>query len=163
MDPLIVLGVLAGAPLALALVLRVSAVYMFASVAAGGLLVEYLSDDVVLAADTFLKNKDPQLVVHLTLLFLPVALTLFFLRKTLKSSRFLLEFVPLVASVAMLVVLAMPQLPKNLHNDILTTPYGKLVDQSEHVVIGAAALLNLGLMWLFGRKGPEGHSGHKKH
>ena len=165
MNPLILVGIVAGAPLVLAFVSRASSVYLFASVAAGGLLVEYLADDVTLAVNTFAKNGDPTMAVHLALLLIPVVLTWLFLRGTLKASKLVLELIPLLASVAMLVVLLVPELPSDIQRQLMTTPYGRVMHQSQDVV-GAAVLLNLGLMWVLRRKrkADDAHGRHgKKH
>jgi hypothetical protein len=162
MNPFVIVGLLAGVPLVLALVLRVSSRYLFASIAAGGLLVQYLADDAVIVVNTFLKNRDPTMAVRIGLLVLPVLLTMLFLRKTLKTSRLVLELLPLLASVAMLALLVLPHLPTSVQAQVRDMPYGNILHQSEDVVIGAAVILNLGLMWLLGKPHSDDHGGKSK-
>lgn len=161
MNAVVYLGALVAVPLLLALALRVSSVYLFASVAAGGMLSRYLSDDASFVIKTLVKKQDPTMIMQIGLLLVPVVLTLFLLRKTLQPARIVLEFLPLLASVGMLVVILLPLLPATFSNQISATPYGKILHNSQDVVIGVAILLNLSLLWLMHRaKSAEGHRKH---
>jgi hypothetical protein len=151
MSPLIILGLVAFVPLVLILLLRVSSIYVFASVAAGGLLVQHLGDNAVLAVNAMLNGHNPELAVRLAMLLAPVLLTLFFMRGTLKGSRFIIELLPIIASLAMLFVLVIPQLPPHLKQQIMVTKYDKIIEQSKEVVIGVTVVLNLLVMWFFSR------------
>jgi hypothetical protein len=163
MTPLITLGLLAGVPLALALLARVSAVYLFVSILAGSLLAQYLSDDVVVVLELFRKSGNPLIAVRLALVVLPVVLTLIFLRKTLKASRLLLELLPLLLCIGMLVVIVLPLLPLSLGAQVTATPYGKVLDTSHDALIGATILCNLSLMWLTSRQKHNEHGRRGKH
>jgi hypothetical protein len=155
MNPLIIAGALAGIPVLLALVFRVSAVFVFLSVAAGGLLVQMVGDDANLAAGMVVHTGNIQMITNFVLLLLPLVLTLLFMRKTLPTSKLPLHIVPLVATSLALAILALPLLPSQMQQQILNGPHGDTIDDVKDVVVAGAAVMTLLLTWLTGR--------HKEH
>ncbi len=164
MDPLIIAGALAGVPILLALVFRVSAVYVFLSVAAGALLVNVVGDDASLAAGMWVKNNShTQLITSFILLLVPVALTLLFMRKTMPRSKVPLHIIPLVLSGLAVAVLALPILPSAMEQQIFANRYGDMLKNAQDVIVAAAALFTLLLVWFTQRHKEEKHSKRGKH
>jgi hypothetical protein len=161
MTPLILVAAMAGLPFLLALILRVSAVYLFLSLLIGDILVRYLSDDVTLAISTFQRNFHSDFAVQLGLLAAPIILTLFFLRRSVPKSKLLLHIVPLAVTSAAMVVLALPLLPGGVQHNIVTTPWGNVIKNSQDLILSIAGITVLLLAWLTGRH-KEGHGKHHK-
>jgi hypothetical protein len=162
MMPLILFAVLAGLPILNAIILRVSAVFLFASVAIGNLLVLYLSDDVVLALNAFSKDKNIPMIVQLVLLLLPVILTLFFLRKSTTRGKFFLHLIPIIGCGLSIAVLALPMLPNEVQGQIFGYPSGDVFKNSQDLIISITGILVLLLMWRT-YKHHEGKHGKKHH
>lgn len=162
MAPLVLFAVIAGLPVLNAIVLRVSAIFLFVSIAVGNFLVLYLGDDAILAVNAFTKDKNVPMVVQLTLLFLPVVLTLITLRKSLAKSKLLLHIVPLIGCGLSLAVLAVPLLPSGLQAQIFALPLGDVFKNSQDLIISVTAVMVLLLTWRSYRLSDDKH-GKKKH
>lgn len=161
MVPIVLFAVIAGLPILNALLMRVSAVFLFTSIAVGNFLVLYLSDDVVLAINAFSKNKNVPMIVQLVLLLSPVALTLIFLRKTTTRGKFLLHLIPLIGCGLSIAVLTLPILPTDLQAQIFGHPSGDVFKNSQDLIVGITAILVMLLMWREYRPHEGKHS--KKH
>ncbi len=148
MSTYIILGLVAGLPLILALILRVSAIYYFLSVAAGLLLVQYIADSTELALNTFVPHSNFSGNVKLALILIPVLLTFFFLRKTVQSSKLLLHLVPIALTSAILGIFIINNLPNRLQTHLLANPIGKIANNSINVLIAATTAITLILAWL---------------
>jgi hypothetical protein len=147
-----------GAPLLLALVLRVSAIAMFLGVATGALLSQYIADDASLVLGALFTNTNFGSYVQLALLLLPSVLTLFFLRKTLSGAKVVLHIVPLIVTSAALATLIIGFLPGGLQHQIVTDPLGKALNSAQNVLIAASAALTIILAWItMGQKGRKHH------
>lgn len=158
MTTLILLGLLAGVPILLALLLRVSAVFLFLSVLVGDVFVKYLSDDVILVFSGFIKSARLPLIVQLTLLCLPLIMTLILMRKSLPSSKILLHVVPLIFTGLTLSVLALPLLTSGMQTAIFSTSPGRVLRNAQDLIVSGAGLLTLALAWQSYK-----HKSDKKH
>lgn len=161
MVPIVIFAVIAGLPILNAIILRVSAVYLFVAIAAGNLLVLYLSDDVVLALNAFSKDNNIPMAVQLILLLMPVVLTLFFLRKSVTRGQFLLHILPLIGCGLSVAVLTLPILPSEVQGQIFGHPSGDVFKNSQDLIVGITAVLVLMLMWKTHGQADGKH--HKKH
>lgn len=151
-DSYVILGILFGLPLLLALLFRVSAVFLFTSVAAGALLAQYFADDTSLVVNAFLTHSNADQYVKLVLLILPVLLTVYFLRKTLSGAQLLFHLVPLVVTSAAFTALVMTALPGGVRYDLINNPVGKVAESSLNVLVAGSSILTLLLMWFTMRK-----------
>lgn len=161
MIPIVLFAVIAGLPVLNALILRVSAIFLFASIAIGNLLVLYLSDDVVLALNAFSKDKNIPMTVQLILLLLPMVLTLFFLRKSMPRTKILLHVLPLIGCGLSVAVLVLPILPSELQGQIFGMPSGDIFKNSQDLIVSVTAVMVLMLMWHTYKPRDDKH--HKKH
>lgn len=158
MNAILVLAAIAGVPVLLALFMRVSAVFLFTSIAAGSLLVSYWGDDAGLALGMMMRGQNTNLIAQLILLLLPVVLSLFFLKRTMPKSKFLLHLPVQVANSLTLAVLALPLLDSNIQKELYANHYGNALRESQDVVVGVTALLIMFIMWMTYR-----HKEDKKH
>jgi hypothetical protein len=163
MDALIIVGAAAGVPVLAALVLRVSAVMIFLSIATGALLQRTLHDSTTLALAAIVKEGPVSDIANGILLGLPVILTLLFLRKSMPRKEILLHVVPLIAAGAALGALVVPLLSEQLIASVKATPYGQAFVQSADVVVAVAAGLNLALAWRTYRHKSDHSKHHGKH
>lgn len=161
MVPLILIAVIIGLPVLLGLTFRVSAVFLFVSVAAGELLVRVVGDDAGLALGAFVKNQNTSTIANLILLILPVVFTIFLLKKSLAKSKVLLHIVPFVAVGSILFLFIVPILPSSLQVHILGDSITSSVVKSQDLIIGASSLLILITMWSTYRHHEKHHG--KKH
>lgn len=145
--PLIILGAVVGLPILLALALRVNAIMVFMSVAAGAMLQRALGDSLSLTLSMIMRDGPTEMVADLTLLSLPVVLTLIILRKTMSPAGVLLQIVPLIATGAAFGALTIPLLPIDLQSQIYDVEFGAIIKQSQDVAIGAAVVCNMLLAW----------------
>ncbi len=156
MIPLIVFGAIIVAPILLALIFRVHAVYVFMSICAGYFLQFALGDDVDLAFATVIRGSDSIVIARLVLLALPLVLTLFLLRKTIGRSA-IFQIVPLIFSGMFLAVLVLPLAPPGFADSIYDAQFGGNIKRSQDLVMAAAVISNIVLSWmLFKHKGPRG-------
>src|SRR3989344_9224886 len=86
MAPTLLLGIFIAAPIALSILLRSNAAIAFLSLCTGSVVVKYISDDAVLAVSTVSSNNSDA-IAHISLLLLPVVLTLLILRHTISPSN----------------------------------------------------------------------------
>jgi hypothetical protein len=161
MAPYVIVAAIAGLPVLLALVFRVSAVFLFLSIAVGNLLVLYLGTEAGLVSGLVSNDSIAPMVAQLVLLLLPVLLTLLFLRKSLPKHKLLLHLLPLFACGMMLMAVALPLLPGGIRAEILTSSVGPYFNNTQNLIVGTSALLVLLLTWVTHRS-HELHPRHKK-
>lgn len=159
--PIMFIALAAGLPVLFALIFRVHAVMVFLAIAIGSLLEKSVGDSAELALAMVIRNNMVEPIAHVSLLVLPLLITLFFLRKTAKKSQLLLQLLPLIASSLMLMVLVLALLPVELLRQVQGQAIGMVAHQSTDVVISIASTLNLLLAWQsFHHKKAEKHAKH---
>ena len=161
MVPIVLFAAIAGLPILNAIILRVSAVFLFVSIAVGNFLVLYLSDDVILAINAFSKDKNIPMIVQLVLLLLPVFLTLVFLRKSTTRGKFLLHLVPLIGCGLSLAVFTLPILPQDIQNQLFESPSGNIFKNAQDLIVSVTSVLVLILTWHTHKQHGDTHG--KKH
>lgn len=161
MTPLILLAAIAGVPVLVALLLRVNAVFLYLSVAAGNLLVMSVADDADLVLGMVASGVNTRMVARFGLLLVPVVLTLLFLRKTMPRSKMLLHILPIVGSGLMLAAFALPFLSSDAQAQVYDSTYGEIINSAQDIVIGAATLLTLFLAWFSYRNKDSKRRGRK--
>lgn len=148
MNWLILLALIAIVPIVLAIVFRISAVYIFLSAAAGSLLVSYVGDDAALALSMFFRGQNTTVISQFILQLLPVALTILFLKKTMPHSKILLHIFPLITSGLMLAVLVLPFIDTASQQQIFANHYGEMLKELQDLIVGVATLSVLVLAWV---------------
>ena len=158
MIPLIILGAIVVVPILLALIFRVNALFIYASVCAGYFLQFSLSDDVDLALATIIQGSNSMVVARFVLLGLPVLLTILFLRKT-AGRTLLFQIVPLLFTGLFIAAITLPLLPPGTEQAIYGSVYGGNILGAQDLVIAGAAVSNFLLMVTLYKQKAD----HKRH
>jgi len=161
MNTLMVIVAVSIVPIVLAILLRVSGVFMFSSVAIGYLLVLFVGDDAGLVLGMVVKTSNINMIAQFILLILPVVVTILFLKKTIPKTKVLLHIPLQVASGLALVVLGLPLLDSGTQQKIFSNHYGGLLREYQDIIIVVGAIGTLLIMWL--TYSSKGDKKHKKH
>jgi hypothetical protein len=140
--------VIVALPLGLALLFRVSAIYVFLSIAVGNLLVVYLGREADLVNLMIGLGTGGWQLGQLVLFFLPVLFALFFLRKSMPRSKVGFHLLPLLACSVMCLILLLPLLPVVVEESLQEAPVGSSLIGREGIIVAVTGVLALGLTWL---------------
>lgn len=162
MNALALLLGIAVVPIVIALIFRVSGVFLFLSAAAGYLLVLYVGDDAGLVLGMSVRFGNVNIMAQLLLLLIPVLLTLLFLKKTLPKHKLLLHLPLQIATGLALSAMALPLLDSRSQEQIFANHYGNLLRESQDMFVGVATVLALLIMW-FTYRHKEDKKSKKKH
>lgn len=157
MVPLIVFAAIVGVPILLALILRVNAIFVFMSIAAGYLLQMSLSGSVDLLVAVLVKGSNSLLIARVLLFALPVVLTLFLLRRTVGRSM-VFQIVPLIFSGMMFGALMLPLLSPAFSQSVYDSQYGGNIRSAGDLVTAIAVASNMILTFMLFKAA----GGHKK-
>lgn len=162
MPPLFVLAGLIGLPLVLSVFLRVKPLYLFVSIVTGYFWVEFLGETAEIAFSSLLKVSNPEVVINVGLLLIPVVLTLFIMRKTLSTAALPFQFFLLAADSLLLATFLLPLLTSGVQGSVYGTEVGDTMRSAYDVVIAGVAGLHL-LVMLVMRPKVHGKGKHRKH
>lgn len=162
MPPLLILALCVVVPVLAALLLRVNALYVFLSVAAGLLLTQYLGDDTNLALGVLVRGPQTPTIANILALYLPLVLTLVFLRKSVPKNAMVFHVVPIILTGMMLGVLVLPLLDSNMQAQIFQDYYGGKFKSAQDLIVGASVLSTISLMWATGKPRLGKHAKHHK-
>jgi hypothetical protein len=162
MQAYILLGALLGLPLLIGLFFRVSVAHLFLALLCGDLLQRYFTYDAQSALSMVVRNQVVLQYVGLAILILPMLLTAIFLRHTLSKGGVILHAIPLIISGVVFAAFAAQLLPGGLKSQLSTNHYGKMLEDSTQIIIGAMVGLQLITLWLFNRA-HEKNGKHSKH
>lgn len=154
-EMLMVSGIIIGLWL-LILLLRVPASVAFFSLLVGQLLATDASGDVYEFIGGVLNVNDIK-IIQITLLILPLALTILFLRGRVKKSQFFIEAIPAFFVAVVAVLLAYPLIPAL--QTIVDTATQSRSEQYKSLILLAAAVSGLFSTWM---NYPKPHDKHKK-
>jgi hypothetical protein len=148
-------------PCLIAVLFRVNAVLLFVSVVGGHLLAQSFAQDAALILQGLFGSGDSEVAARAVLQFMPVVMMLLFARRTAGKGSAILHLVPTVFVCSLLLVFALEIVPASLANDFANTETGRQFAQARNVIIGAAVVSQLLLIWSTFR--PEHSKKHKKH
>ena len=151
MTPIIIIGLLAGVPLLLGLLLRVHTSALFISVASGYLLSMFVGETAGLVSRSFITNTSTAMVTKMVVFLLPIAISMWILRKGLNAAQMVPHFLPLVGCSALILVLGLPLLPPATQTSVYSSFPGDLIKQMSDAIVGIAVALQLILMWITAR------------
>jgi hypothetical protein len=137
-------------PVLLLLVLRVNAAMVFLSVCLGAVLVDHVASDANMIVGSFSPktNSLSETTIELCLLFIPaIATTVIMALSVHGRLRVFLNLFPAAASSMLLVLLAVPMLPRGLAFALMTQPTWRMLSNAEALVIGVGALVSLFFLW----------------
>jgi hypothetical protein len=137
-------------PILLFLILRVNAAMVFLSVCLGAVLVDLVWGDANLIVGSFspTTNSLSQTTVELLLLLVPAVTTTVIMALSVHGRlRVFLNLFPAAASSMLIVLLAVPMLPRGLAFALMTQPTWTMLSNAEALVIGLGALVSLFFLW----------------
>jgi len=147
MSPYVLLALIAGLPLVFATLLRVKPLFLFVSIVTGYFWMTFLGDSAEFVFRSMVHVSNPDVLVRVGLLLLPVVLTLVLMRKTLPASALPFQFILLLANSLLLATFLTPLLTAGVQGTIYQTQIGDIFRQSHDVLIaGIAGVLCL-VMW----------------
>lgn len=137
-------------PVLIFLFLRVNAAMVFLSVCLGAVLVDHVAGDANMIVGSFSPstNSLSQTTIELCLLLVPAIVTTIIMALSVHGRlKVVLNFFPAAASSMLLVLLAVPMLPRGLAFNLMTQDTWRLLSNAEALVIGAGALVSLFFLW----------------
>ena len=136
------------APVAVMLILRTNATFVFLSLCLGFTVNTLLGADIRSFAETFFPQAGSN-TVELLLLILPAFLTaLFFTRSVKGLPRLLLNVIPAIAVGCLVAVLIVPLLSADLSRSIVSLAFWQQLVRIQSLVVGGGAIISLLFLWL---------------
>lgn len=158
MEPLVLLGLLAGLPFILSIVLRVHASAFFISVAGGYLLTQFIGDTTGLITGSLVKNSGDTALLIVCLA--PVIITFWFMRKSLPSSQIFIQFLPQLATSLMLFAVLLPLLPSDMSSNLQSDNMARELIVASDAIVLFAVVLQVLLMIITSRPPSHPKKGH---
>lgn len=164
MPSLVLLGLIAGLPLILMVVLRVKPLYLFVSIVCGYFWAEFLGYPAELMLGSMIHVRYLSVIIRLVLLLIPMAVTLLLMRKTLTTRALPFQFGLLLADSILLATLLLPLLTPGVQGSLYGTGPGNVFRQGHDIVIPAVSAIHVLVMWFMRpRHHDDMHGKHKKH
>jgi hypothetical protein len=162
MSPDVMLLLLVGIPVAVLMIWRINASFVFLSACLGTVLLTFVGTDATDFANIFLPflNGDN---LKLALFLLPVVLTTVFMIKTVNGGRLLFNVLPAVGTGLVLALLVVPLLPHNYSQQLQSSEVWHQLQQLQSLVVGASALACLFFLWTQRPKSVHGKHSNKHH
>ncbi|MCA9329646.1 hypothetical protein KDA11_03290 [Candidatus Saccharibacteria bacterium] len=159
MNPLIVIGVIVGAPVALIVLSRTKAALVFMALCVGSVLSTFVGDSALDMIQLFTRSYGATVSssVQIGLLVAPALLTILFLGKTIRGSKALLNIFPAFLTGVMTLYLVTPNLPKSVRLAILATDIWRDLSQYQAIIVSTVVLLSLSQLWASGAAGRSRH------
>ena len=159
MSAMLMLALVAAAPVALTLFMRSNAAIVFFALCTGSVLERYASSSATLVANSVTTQSNTSSFVHIGLLVLPALITLVLLRKSISAAKTPLNVLPAVALGLVTALLVTPLLPGGVKANILNTEVWKQLNNYGDFIIAigtGVALVVLALTY----KIPKAHKKH---
>jgi hypothetical protein len=151
MNALIILGLIAGLPVVLLMVLRINATLVFLSLCLGNLLVQFLGNDAQSLLNLAAKrgHSTSMQVIELILLITPVVLTMVFMVKSVKGrTKLAWNLLPALAVGVVGALIVVPLLPSGMQHEILASKYWIQLIKVQSLVVAIATLICLLFLWM---------------
>jgi len=161
-DTLIILAI-GLVPCVFAILFRVNAVLLFVSVVGGHMLANTFAADAALLVSTFVQSGDSEVIARTILQFLPVFMMLLLARRTASKSTAIMHLVPTIFVCALLMTFALDIVPASVANDFTGSQTGQQFSQAQNMIIGAAVVSQLLLIWSTHRPEHRKRRRHNKH
>lgn len=165
MPPLVLLGIMAAAPVILIFSLRINAAIVFLSLCLGSVLVRFVNTDAHQMLNLFSGNKAVSgYGITIGLLLLPAVLTMVMMIGTVRGKvKVVLNLLPAVAVSLLGVLLAVPLMSAGLKGAIEHTPVWKDLVRAEVLVVGAGSFIALFFLMLQRPKRSHDDKKHGRH
>lgn len=169
MSPALILGCIVLAPPVVLMVLRVNAALVFLSLCLGSVLTRFLGPDAnglltLFSAHSPKAISASQSTAQLTLLLIPVVITVIFMVKTVPAGlKLVLNVLPAAGVGLLAALLVVPLLPYGTGHAIMMTDLWRQAERAQDLIVGISAMLCLvALLGLRPKSGSDGKHG-KKH
>lgn len=147
-------------PIALLIVLRTNAAIVFLSLCAGALLVRYVGNEASLVGSAVGNNSfEVSQYAQIVLLLLPVVLSTFFLMKSMKGPKGLLNILPAIGVGLVGVLLVVPLLPSGVGSAITDSDGWTIMQDNQQLIVAVSVVVSLVALWM----SRPGTGGKKKH
>ena len=146
----LILIVALAVPVLLFVILRVNAAMVFLSVSLGAVLVDHVAGDASMIAGSFSPktNSLSETTIELCLLLIPAIMTTIIMALSVHGKlRVFLNLFPAAAVSMLIVLLAVPMLPRGLAFELMTQPTWRILSNAEALVIGVGAVVSLFFLW----------------
>lgn len=160
MSPYIIIGLFAGVPLLLAIILRVHTSALFLSIAAGYLLAVFSGETAGLISTSIVKDGNAAMVTKLIFFYSPIVITLWLMRKSLAVPQVLVHFIPMVGCAALILVLGVPLLSQSTQDIFYSSSAGNTIRRTSDGIVSIAVASQLLLMWITARPRHNQAAGH---
>lgn len=159
MTPLVVIGVIAAAPVILLTVLRVNAMLVFLSLCLGSVLVQFVGSEAASTVGILMSDGTTnRSLISLFLLFTPAVLTTIFMIRTVRGkTKQLLNFLIAIAVGSLVMLLAEPQLSAEMRTTLAATPIWFYLQKLQVLIITLGAIFSLLFLWM---QRPKHHAEH---
>lgn len=131
---------------------RAKAALVFVSLCLGSVLSVFVGDTALDMVQTFVRGYSPttQAIVQFGLLLLPMLLTILFLSRTVRGSKWIINIFPALLTGLMTLYLVVPLLPPGTMYGIYGTTIWEQLTQYQAILVGTAALATLAQLWASG-------------
>ncbi len=163
MAPIVIIGLLAGVPVAVIFLLKSNAAIVFLALCAGSLLAQFVTTDATNIFNSFLPRYGSisYSTIQLSLLFAPALFTAMFTRKSMSGPRAILNLGSAVAVGGVGALLAVPFLAGGVQHNITTTDVWFTLQQYQAAIVGAGVLVSLFSLWFMHPKHSDKRKKHK--
>lgn len=163
MSEYVVIGLLAGLPFLLAIILRVHTSALFISIASGYLLSSFVGETAGLLSSSFVKEDGTAMVAKLIVFFVPIVITMWLMRKGLAVSQLAFHFLPMVGCAVLVLLLGVPLLSQSTQDTFYAGAIGKTIQQTQDALVALSVAFQLIVMWIAARPRRAEAAHHGKH
>jgi len=164
MTPLVIIGVIAAAPVFVLTFLRVNAMLVFLSLCLGSVLVQFVGEEAANTIGIMMSDGTTNhQLVSLFLQFTPAVLTTVFMIRTVKGkTKQFLNFLISIAVGSLIMLLAEPLLPGNLQSALTDSEVWLYLQKLQVLIITLGAIFSLLFLWMQRPKAHKEEKGHHK-
>lgn len=162
MDPVVIVGIIALAPVVVLTLFRVNAATAFLALCLGSVLGSFVAKDMISSLRGYIPPNSPftESFITLMLLWLPVVLVVLFMARTIAPKQRMLNLVPALAVGLMGVLLSVPYLTPATQAFVQSHDAWRFVEEHQALVVGGGALVSI-LFLRLRRSGKDEAKQHK--
>lgn len=146
---LVIVAGLVIAPIVIILLFRINAAMVFLSLCLGYVLTQFLGSSARSLVSTFMPHATlTTSVLKLALLIVPAIFTAFFMIRSVRGSKIVINILPTLSVGCLLALLVVPLLPLATYNNIIHTSLWQQALRLQDLIIGVGAIVSLLTLWL---------------